>query len=123
MRKIKFRGKRVKNNEWVYGYLVGENIILNDVFIDANNEFGVESYYLVKPETVGQYTGLNDMNDVEIFDDDIVQDSDDTNEVGVVIYGEGAFYVIFENIIVLLSEVNEDVEIIGNIHDNPEMVI
>lgn len=81
MREILFRGKRVDNGEWVYGFLVEA---LNCV-TDKNETFIIEqdaTYFTygefacaveVKPETVGQYTGIKDDQDVRIFEGDIVE--------------------------------------------------
>lgn len=81
MKDILFRGKRVDNGEWVYGFLVEA---LNCV-TDKNETFIIEqdaTYFTygefacaveVKPETVGQYTGIKDDQDVRIFEGDIVE--------------------------------------------------
>ena len=66
MREIKFRGKRVDNSKWVYGYyLVAGGI----PFIST---FGEKEPIAVIPETVGQYTGLHDKNGKEIYEGDIL---------------------------------------------------
>lgn len=68
MREILFRGKRVDNGEWVYGFLVKMWGLYH--IIDQNDE---NSAYMIKPETVGQFTGLCDKNGKKIFEGDIVK--------------------------------------------------
>ena len=64
MREIKFRGKRIDNGEWVYGYYLINPFFSRAEIFSFDNE---RSYvYEVDPATVGQYTGLKDKNDKDI---------------------------------------------------------
>jgi len=57
MREIKYRGKRIDTGEWIYGNLIGSDVIVGDI-VDWDDEyFCTEFWYKVDPETVGQYTG------------------------------------------------------------------
>lgn len=68
-----------------------------------------------------QSTGLKDKNGVEIFEGDIGWD--DHQEVhGQVIFENGAFKYEWENISEDLFEATDDIEIVGNIHENPELL-
>lgn len=59
-REILFRGKRSDNGEWIYGYLIGNNVIVGEVVDFDDDYFNTEFWYKVDPETVGQFTGMYD---------------------------------------------------------------
>lgn len=68
MCEILFRGKRIDNGEWVYGFY------WRDLWSDGKPAHIINAEdYLVDPSTVCQYTGLTDKNDVKIFEGDIVK--------------------------------------------------
>lgn len=132
MRKILFRGKQEGNGEWVYGLLTimwGQYHI-----IDLNDE---DVAYPIDPSTVGQFTGLTDKNGTKIFEGDIVKFKHGGE------FAEGGIYfrnyaVEFVNTFVTYglrlrnrsihfpfkqaTAAMHDVEVIGNIHDNPELL-
>ena len=58
-REILFRGKRKDNGEWVEGYLIHNDIIVTDTYMDDYGEIGI-IYYEVIPETVCQYTDIKE---------------------------------------------------------------
>ena len=136
MREILFRGKRTDSGEWVYGnYCIAEKLDKSGVeyFIIEIEAEG--SQYYVIPETVGQYTGLLDKNGKRIFEGDIVK----TKKYGKIIghsnvNGFDIFVVIYESAMFRLENTHRafnlvgkcgkgiDYEIIGNVHDNPELL-
>jgi uncharacterized phage protein (TIGR01671 family) len=132
MREIEFRGKREDNGEWVFGdYGRGANgsaaikvLWPEDEMPEGENQWTI---YEVIPETVGQYTGLKDKNDVMIFEGDIVKICvRDWRPVGVVrYYDKVALYgldVPKHPYIALKTYNKSSMEIIGNIHDAPDLV-
>ena len=127
-REIKFRGKSIYDEEWLYGSLVKIEkdryaVIppLND--IEIGKSIGM---YEVCLETVGQFTGLFDKNGKEIYEGDIIKGFDITIEVW---YSEDKACFMAE-----MKEPQNDMvdilggydtarmEIAGNIYDNPELI-
>jgi uncharacterized phage protein (TIGR01671 family) len=127
MREIKFRGKRLDTGEWVYGYYYTQIIThagnrkSRDHFIRTEQNIRYE----VDPATVGQYTGLKDKHGQEIYEGDIVCDS---LGVGVVsfILEHCAYFVETSDPAkrhYMLSHGQLDnTKVIGNIHDNPDLL-
>lgn len=132
MREILFRGKRKDNGKWVYGnYAVTDNNEKQQHFIFQNKAFEFE----VKSETVGQYTGLTDKNGKKIFEGDILgvtnDDPDydyitkvylDCDTLCVDVQGQDYDYTSIGFAIEIWDDECDQVEIIGNIYDNTELL-
>ena len=123
MRQIKFRGKDVETDKWVYGDLI-QRIGYMPSIMYAYEHNGKICYgeCAVKRETVGQFTGLLDKNGKEIYEGDIYRYThpDSINEVS---YCAGGGFAGFDLTPAMHSENRLlDVEVIGNIHDNPELL-
>ena len=136
MREILFRGKRIDNGEWVYGAYqppIEWGGRKWDVSIASAAEYGWLEDILVIPETVGQFTGLIDKNGKRIFEGDIVEGhchsawshslqrcdiayGRDGFEARNHIDGLGSGYYTYR------VQFSKDVVVIGNIHDNPELL-
>ena len=139
MREILFRGKRTDNGEWMEGYyaVIGERkviIALPEMYYDDDGkEYYGNEIKDVDPETVYQYTGLTDNNDMKIFEGDIVKAVYD-DYVGIVKFGNYdngyGYYVEWisgrarycrQDLFYWVNN-DENFEIVGNIYDNPEIM-
>lgn len=132
MRKILFRGKLIHSKVWIYGNLIiastGESYIIpSDVIKPDGHHLIIDSDcpFLVDAETVGQFTGLTDKNGKEIYEGDIVIYPHDSKPCEVFYraneYGT-SFLTDSHDGVDSLGDVLNTVEIIGNIHDNPELI-
>lgn len=142
-REILYRGKRTDNGEWVEGWVTSqfkkhtEGELLTRI---QSNVFGVGEH-LVDTETVCEYTGLTDKNGKRIFEGDILKCCDDKIETefmavvefdnpnGTYSWGwqlkpiSGNTYVNPDILLwIETEETGAHAEIIGNIHDNPELL-
>lgn len=141
-REIKFRGKDIKTGQWVFGDL--HTLCDNPHIHTDKSKFpytGKRSF--IDPDTVGQFTGLYDKNGEEVYEGDIVRKCDLTFGLkfeGVVVYNAeiGCFRIHSENNGVTMRmgfeasdvyndgkctvPVKYDYEVIGNIHDNKDLL-
>lgn len=140
MREILFRAKAInrnkgyhrtkyKNGDWVYGLITR---LYDEQFenlpAEMTNENGVSGID-IDHSTIGQHIGLKDCKGAKIFEGDIVKFGD---IIGVINYGFGCFCVKTNKpdwksrnnpaIDIVFNEYPNEVEIIGNIHDNPELL-
>lgn len=120
MREILFRGKDIKGI-WHIGLLAH---IGNAWYI--SNKAGVSTAFEVIPSTVGQYTGLTDKNGKKIFEGDIVQHDFGTEQIGkqnaVVEYRQRYAGFMIKPLDNWMYCEKADCIVIGNIHDNSELL-
>ena len=125
MREILFRGKRTDNGEWVKGYLYITHTGAHEIG-SYEAERNIERFtFDVIPETVGQFTGLTDKNGVRIFEGDIVSLVKHDGLIYKVVYVPCRYELVNSkgvNCFVLDIYKSENIEVIGNIHDNPELL-
>ena len=126
MKEIKFRGKRLDNGEWIEGDLLRMN---GHWFIFPDPAPGGIDKYEVDPATVGEFTGLKDKNGKEFYEGDVMEIPEtefNAEIIGRVLFEEDAYYIIPLRGGHLWglhwSLRKHDAKIIGNIHDNPELL-
>ena len=133
MREILFRGKRKDTGAWVYGHLHKM-----DGYGTGYTEYGIQVQdtstsrpwsVVVVPETVGQFTGLTDRNGKRIFEGDIVTGLFlfGLSVNAVVTFQGGAFGLEWyrgntKTFNAFTSICNFEYEVIGNVHDNTELL-
>ena len=134
MREILFRGK-TSDGEWVEGDLLQTRYHSGHIEYQIMPQTPVSSAYPVLPETVGQFTGLTDRNGVKmIFEGDICRFKRFNDiHVGEIVFNvtTASFIMWYQPIVgaygekatqKMLLSVCDNIEVIGNIHDNPELM-
>ena len=136
-----FRGKRIKNGEWIEGYYRYIPCINRHSILPTNPKNEQEEYPITL-ETVGQYTGLTDKNGKKIFEGDILRGfqypfchDGKYNYYAEIIFADCSFMTYTHknpsscvrgisdgNTELMECWVSEDWEVIGNIYDNPELL-
>jgi len=128
-REILFRGKSIDNGEWLYGSLCIDPY-RGDAEISDHDDINLGRYD-VDPDTVGQFSGLTDKNGNKIFEGDILKVFyyGKSKIFGVVKFGESRFFIDdnFMGSIKAKAPMSDmfsryEFEVIGNIHDNPELL-
>lgn len=153
MREILFRGKRINNSEWVYGFLYeteksssynAESYILEKERLTINYKCveGITThipFVQVTPDTVGQFTGVTDKNGKKIFEGDIctinfltISGKVNRRENYKCEFYEGKFCFVSDNgkfrcwysekEYIYEGACRNNIEVVGNIHDNPELL-
>ncbi|WP_051965860.1 YopX family protein [Thermanaerosceptrum fracticalcis] len=119
IREIEFRGKRKDNGEWVYGYYYKDVEGTSILYLRPDGSLDRKK---VIPKTVGQYIGLKDRHKKKIYKGDIIKvydflaivEDDHITQMGNI----KDFCFSFDT----MAEIEKEIEIIGNIYENPELL-
>lgn len=129
MREILFRGKRVDNGEWAFGNFIEDkwgDDNGNTIYAILQDRVAPDIAELwtpvrVIPETVGEYIGMTDKNGKKIFEGDIIRYLHEY--VAVIIFENGMLLAKCNGFVFMFTpDECPDIEVIGNIHDNPELL-
>lgn len=126
-REIIFRGKRIKDGKWLYGYYLDEKAEDTDFPCIVPFEPVPDHDWEVDPETVGVFTGMLDQNGEKLFEGDIVM----ANVLGSVVV---SWSIQFLNSSFVEGEMKKRLSpqefpdlkgttLIGNIYDNPDLLV
>lgn len=127
-----YRGKRKDNKEWVYGSNVSAPALpFNDgkefivVFVGVESGEPIFDWYEVIPETIGQYTTVDDLKGNKIFENDILDGHSD-GPVRITWQDDAWEGVFSDEANIMLAEITKyfgnNATVIGNMHDNPELL-
>ena len=129
MREILFRGKQIDNGEWIYGDVIQFPMHGIVRIIEQNSDDG-GSYgdSEIDCDTLGQYTGLTDKNGRKIFEGDVLKGKFSNyvirfdEEERAFVYGSSRKGGYIHSLAKYLIGDYKNLRVIGNIHDNPELI-
>ena len=123
---IKFRGKRLDNGEWEYGYLVKYGFAGKEKYYIVPSHASALYSFEVDPATVGQYTGLKVKNGMEIYEGDIILADWRSTPCKWKVYrdNETQYWDIesHHGILEGLYDYHKYCIVIGNVHEHPELL-
>lgn len=152
MREIKFRGKRIDNGEWVYGYYINqyvgecneatgawEDVLRSFILKESHEDYSFENTHRVDPQTVGQYANIQDDDGNDLYEGNIVDGQAIACNGGFKYRGKVIFYKQnnvhgwhvededggaweLKQLATRISLDHITGRIVGNIHDNPELL-
>lgn len=133
MREILFRAKLRDdyfNKGWQYGFVhctwFAGSIFKYWLTPIKKENLTTSDTVCVNPETICEYTGLDDKNSIKIFEGDILKTEQIIPVLGTDIfaveYTHGNYFIRHSSTVLSLFSVNESAEVIGNIFDNPELI-
>jgi hypothetical protein len=132
MRQIKYRGKCINGKGWIYGVPVnyGDGVFIADPKMPINELYG--GIYKIKavevfPDSVGQFTGLTDKKNTEIYEDDIVFCNSWNPNKYRIMFADGGF-ALFDldgtgmgaDITLMYDSKGIHFEVVGHIHGSPK---
>lgn len=130
MEKALFKAKRIDTSEWVYGYFVKDPHNNCRIYLKPFEEATSNTYYFVVPESIFQYIG--EINGVKVWEGDIHLTETECDGQTVkgylpIVYDNGAYWLDVSrkkdgSHLELLAELDEPLNIVGNIHNNPELL-
>lgn len=121
-REIKFRGKSLDTNRWVYGYAVFDSTLENATIV---NKQGINEMHLwaVEPKSVSQLVGIKNEYGFDIYEGDIIHSDQWNPSTYQVCFDRGAFYIADKNKEEVADiKYAEQFKVIGNIYENPELL-
>jgi len=131
---IKFRGVPLDDyshdanvdfdGTFIYGNYekVGDDVLISSGKFDLEGVFVTDLFAKVDPKTVGQFTGLKDINGKDIYEGDLVRLADDLDNPYKVIFDKAKFEFSGSRFCYDFGEAFMDCKVIGNVHTNPELL-
>jgi len=119
--RMKFRGKRMEDRSWVYGYFLQDDESGISYIVSWDN--GEPLFHRVFPQSIGRWTHYRDANGVDVYDGDILRDPE-SGVLGVVVWEKELFLLLLHRDEGLPAPIclASRMTVIGNVFDHPKLV-